>query len=541
MSFKFKQRFFLSIALFLQASLITSCGVSNSNEQEKKQILTLNLFTEPPSLDPRQVSDLTSAVMVGAIFEGLTRMDSNSQPQLALAESINISQDGLTYTIKLRPSTWSDGTPVTAKDFAYTWTSTLDPKFLSTYAYQLYPIKNAKQAKEGKVKLEEVGVKALDDLTLIVTLNNPTPYFTSLLATPTYFPINQKMDLKNKQWADNSGPDYICNGPFNMINWRHNDEIIVTKNTKYWDASSVKLNQITLVIVGDNTTELNMFQDHELDWAGEPFSQLPSEAFAYLKKEKIINTYPVSGDMWLEFNVTTAPFNNEKLRLAFAYAVNRQIIVDNILQGGEQPAFGIVPPTMNVDFTPTFKDHDTELAKTLFAQALDEMKISKDQLPAISYTYNSNSLNQLIAQAVQEQWFQTFGVLVTLKALDWKVYLQQLGQKQFQIARMGWVADYDDPMSFLEIFETTAADGNNFTGWHNPQYQDMLEKARSTTDVVERKKLQSQAQTLLMKEMPIIPLYFVNFSYLKNPALQGVVLTTMGIADFKKAYFEFNE
>lgn len=511
-----------------------------------KQTLRLNLFTEPPTLDPRKMTDATSGNMLLMLFEGLTRIGDDHLPKPAAAEKIAVSRDGRTYTFTLRDTYWNNGDKVTSDDFLYAWQSILDPKFPSSFAYKLYVIQNAEKIKEGKLPMSALGVKAPDKKTLVITLKYPTPYFLELVAFPTFYPINKRVDQKNPDWAAEAGPDYVSNGPFQLKKWEHESEILAVKNLRYWDARAVKLEAIHLSMIDDATTEFYMFEMGELDWAGSPLSNLPPDFVAALKNEELkdhvkIHFYPATAVYYYQINTQVYPLGNLNIRKALAYAINRHDIVEHVTQGGQQPAMALVPPMPGWKETALFKDGDTELAKELFTKGLEELGITADQFPKLTISYNTNREHQRIAQAIQQQWKEALGIDVQLTHFDWKVYLAKISAQDFQIARMGWVGDFHDPVSFLEPFKhknDPEKGGNNDTGWENPQYIAYLEQAERELDLDKRDEILHKAEELLISEMPIIPIYFIVNAYLKKPYVKGVYLSPLGFADFKHAYLD---
>lgn len=276
-------------------------------KSEKKNVVRINLKDEPSTLDPRKARDLSSMSITRMLFEGLTRVGKNEKAELALANDVSWTPDVKKYTFHLRDAQWSNGDPITAFDFVYAWKKVLDPNFPSDVAFQLYVIKNAKAAKEGKVQIQEVGIHALDNKTLEIDLEYPVPYFLELVAIPVFFPINSRIDQLNSQWAE--GPSsFVCNGPFRLETWKHHDCIIVNKNESYWDASSVHLSKLELVMIDTEDTELKMFEKKELDWAGSPISNLPVEAIHSLKKDHTLKTKEMLGTYFIRINVEHFPF-----------------------------------------------------------------------------------------------------------------------------------------------------------------------------------------------------------------------------------------
>ena len=377
-----------------------------------------------------------------------------------------------TYTFTLRDTTWSNGDPVTAKDFDYAWKWGIDPANQSQYPTIWYYLKGGQAINEGTGSADAVGVKALDEKTLEVKLVNPTPFFLELTAFYTYLPINSKIAEANPDWANDAGENYTTNGPFKLTEWSHSDKVVLEKNADYWDADTVKLNTITMIMVNDPNTELSMFDSGELDWAGMPTGNLPTDALSTLKDAGRLNTEPIAGIYNYKLNTTVEPFNNANIRKAFALAINRQELIDNVTQGGQMPAMAIVPPTMFPENEKGyFKDNDVAKAKEYLQKGLEELGYSDvSELPAIALSYNTDEAHQKIAQAVQDMWKNNLGVEVTLDNAEWKVYLDQLQSLDYNIARLGWLSDYNDPISFLDMYYS-ATGGNNDTGWENLDLQ----------------------------------------------------------------------
>lgn len=497
--------------------------------------LRLNLHSEPPTADPGLAEDSTSGAIVRATFDGLTRIGEDGKPHEAVAEKIDVSDDLKTYTFHLRDSKWSNGDPVTAKDFEYAWKRVLDPKTASNYAYQLYYIKNAEKANKGEAKLDDVGVKALDDKTLQVTLENPAPFFLELTAFYTYYPVDQKVVEKDPKWATEA-KTHVGNGPFKLESWEHKSKLVLAKNDNYWDKDAVKLAKIDFSMVEDENTELSMFDNGELDWAGKPLSDIPTDAMKPLKDNGTLQTSTIAGTYWYKFNTEKPPFNNVKIRKAFAYAIDRQSIIDNITQGNQKPAMGIVPPSMAVGAPDGyFKDNDVEGAKKLLAEGLKELGMTK--LPPITISFNTSEGHKKIAEAIQDQWKKAFGIDVKLENKEWKVFIEDLHQGNFQIGRNGWLGDFNDPINFLELYKDKNG-GNNDTRWENAKFKDLLNKSALEKDPAKRTQILAEAEKVFMDDMPVAPIYFYTNSWVQNPKVKGVVVTGTGQVDYKWASIE---
>lgn len=505
--------------------ILSACGT------QKPPGMRVNIAAEPYSLDPRKARDLQSQTIAKMFFEGLTRINRNDQAELALAERIEVSQDGKTYTFYLRDARWNNSDFVTAHDFAYSWMKVLDPSFPTDQAFQLYVIKNARQAKSGKAALDQVGIKVLGPKIIQVELEYPVAYFQELVAMPVFFPIHESNDIQNRNWAS-SAETFICNGPFLIKEWKHSDRIEAVRNPHYWDATHVKLKQIELMMVSEDA-ELKMYQKNELDWAGSPFSMLPINALPELKKQKALCVRPFLGTYFFRANVEKPPFNHPLMRKAFALAVNRKEIIENVTQGEQAVATGLVPAAMGLKNEPYFQDGDGELAKSYFKQALEELNLTKP--PAISLMYVAGDRNHTIAQAVQQQWREAFGIEVKLEAIERKVYFDKLSKRDYQLATSSWTADFKDPINFLEVFKYKAGGSNN-TAWEHPRYTALLDLAMGAIDKEKRMGFLKESETLLMDEMPVIPVFYYTMLYVMNEQIHDVVLTSLGNIDFKWAY-----
>ncbi|MBP2239477.1 oligopeptide transport system substrate-binding protein [Cytobacillus eiseniae] len=552
-----KFSFFFSMLLVLSMFLAACSGGGSSSEPatsegetpkdnepaepnpDVAQNLRININTEPPSLHPALAKDTTSGAVLLQTFEGLTRINQDGTPEEAMAEKIAVSDDQTVYTFTIRDAKWSNGDPVTANDFEYAWKWALDPNNQSEYAYQLYYVKGAEDAHVNGGSVDEVGVKALDEKTLEVTLQNPTPFFLELTAFYTYFPVNSKIAEANAEWAHDAGENYTSNGPFVMTEWSHSDKIILEKNENYWDADTVKLETIEMIMINDPNTELSMFDNGELDWAGAPTGTLPTDAMQALKDQGRLTTQSIAGVYNYKFNTTVEPTSNVNIRKALAHAINRQELIDNILQGEQMPAMGIVPPSMFPENeTGHFPDNDVETAKEFLQKGLEELGYSDpSELPAIALSYNTSEAHQKIAQAVQDMWKQNLGIEVVLDNSEWAVYLDKVHALDYQIARMGWLGDFNDAINFLEMYRD-ADGGNNDTGWESKEYQDLLAASATEGDADARQQLLKDAEKVFMADMPVAPVYFYTNNWVQVENLKGVAVSGLGDAQYKWAYFE---
>ncbi len=471
------------------------------------------------------------------LFEGLFGRDRKGGVVPAIAEKYEISEDKKTYTFHLRNAHWSDEKPVTANDFAASFRFILDPTSPAEFANMLYILKNAKLAKMGKVSLDDVGIQVKDDKTLVLTLEHPAPYFLELLTLGCFCPTPQHIVKDHLNWADDAGPNYVSNGPFALKSWKHSNLIVLEKNKNYWDEKNVRLKGAEIFMIEDGSTELAMFEEGDLDWAGLPFSHIPIDALAALKKMAILHSEPRTALEFYQFNTERPPFSNEKIRRAFSLAINRRKITENILQNGSIPALQIIPPALGFTDTPLFTDDDTKEAKKIFENGLKELGLTRKTFPPVSLVYNSISTHSKVAQAVQQQWKEVLGIQVGLDNQEWKVYLDRLLSRDFSIARLGLASTYPDPASMLSFYK----DKNeplNHTGWEDSHFRNLLEKAEFETDEKLRLAMLKEAEIILIQGMPIAPLFFSSTVYLQNPRLKDVVLAPSGYADLKWAYFD---
>ncbi|WP_232699905.1 peptide ABC transporter substrate-binding protein [Brevibacillus daliensis] len=495
------------------------------------KVVKINLHSEPPTADPGLAEDATSGAVIRATYDGLTRTDAEAKPQNSVAQDIKISDDKKTYTFTLRDSKWSNGEPVTAHDFEFAWKRALSKELASNYAYQLYYIKNGEKYNKGEVPADQVGIKATDDKTLVVELENPTPFFLELTSFYTYFPVNKKLVESNKTWA-NEAATIVSNGPFKMTEWQHKSKLVLEKNEHYWDKDTVKLDKLEFAMVEDENSELAMFQNGELDWAGHPTGMIPLDAIKPLKDSNELKVNPKASIYWYKFNTDKEPFNNAKIRKAFAYAINRQEVVDNVTQAGQLPALGMLPPSMAYKKEGFFKDGDAETAKKLLEEGMKEMGWSK--LPPVTLSFNTAESHKKIAEAIQDQWKKNLGVDVKLENAEWKVYLDKLHEGNYQVGRMGWNADFNDPINYIEMFKDKKG-GNNDTNWENAEYKQLVNDANKETDIAKRADMLKKAEEIFMDEMPLAPIYYSTDTWVQNPKFTGVILDSLGNIDWKWA------
>ncbi|HEX7608297.1 MAG TPA: peptide ABC transporter substrate-binding protein [Candidatus Cryosericum sp.] len=561
---------FVLISVFLVVALLgtVSCKTTKGGLQE----VTYNLGTEPAAIDPAITQGIPEANIILQVFDGLTRIDDKNMPQPAIAASWTISADLKTYTFTLRDATWTDGTPVTAYDFEYAWIRALTPELAAAYAYQLYYVRggqafntsiksgtkyyvqsvdakgNPLTKKEGGKDVpvpnmakeidpsKDVGVKALDDKTLQVELESPTVYFLNLTAFPTYMPVCKAVVSKNDKWASDP-TNFVTNGPFTLTEWSHNEKMTFVNNPTYWDKDKVKLTKITYFMVEDETTALSMFQSGQLDASSTvPVSELPK-----LVTSGEAQILPYLGTYYYMFNVTKKPFDDVRVRMALTLAINRKSITKSITQGGQIPAlayvpYGIADALPGSDFRKAsqesfYKDDDLAVAQKFLA---DAGYPGGKGFPAFTLLYNTSNAHKSIAEAIQQMWNKNLGITCTLKSEEWGVYLDDRTNLNYSVARAGWIGDYMDPNTFLDMFVTDG--GNNGTGWSNKSYDALIAKAKATTDPTARMATLHDAEKILMTDMPIIPIYYYTNPVLLKKTIKNFYQSTLGFVDWKNAY-----
>jgi oligopeptide transport system substrate-binding protein len=522
---------------FLISILCVGCSCKAPVPGKKdgaKQKISINIETEPRTLDPRKVRSLGDINLVQSLMDGLMRVGKNGTTTLAIAEKYSVSEDMKTYLFNLKDTKWSNGDSVKASDFIYAWKKALSPEFNSDYAFLLYSIKNGKAIKQGLLPTSMLAASSKDDYTLEVTLENPTPFFLEILTLPIFFPVNQAIEKENGDWARNAD-SFVCNGPFKIGDWKHNDMITCIKNPLYWDADAVHLNSIQMVMVSAETG-LNMFQNKELDWSGSPYSSIPTDAIPSLKSQNMIKSDPLLGTYWIRTNTEAGPLKNQNLRKALAVAINRNEIVSHITHSYE-PATGIVPTSMGLQQVPYFTDGHVEEARDLLRHAIEEDDLVLEDFPDLVLTYAADTKNHRIAQAIQDQWQKTLGITVKLEAVEGTTCLEKVSKGNYQLAVGSWLADFRDPINFLEIFKTKSI-GTNNTNWESLHYQKALEATYMAKSKEERMDELKKSEKILMSEMPILPIFHYTMLHVNNDKLKDVVLTDSGHIDFKWAYVE---
>ena len=498
---------------------------ATGGSEAAEQVITVNWGTEPPSLDPGLASDVTSANILFNIMDPLVKLDDDLNPVPAAAESFETSEDGKTVTFVLRDDLkWTNGDPVTAEDFEYAWKRTVSPELGADYAYQFSPIVGADEYNACDPKKDDcaalrdkMGVKAVDDTTLEVTLKAPTPWFTQQVAHHSFLAVNKKaVDQFGDKWTE--AENIVTNGPFKLERWQHNANIDLVKWDEWRDADSVKLTRVNGRMITDGLTAVQAFEAGEIDVLN---GGLPTDEIARLKETPEYDQYTGLGTYYEGFNVTNIP--DVKQRRAMSLAINRRSIIDNIAQADQIPATGFTPQgmpgfdTINPASPWMPEEGDVEQAKQLMSEVANPVK-------DVTFYVNDSPGHREIAVAIQSVWKQELGIESTIKQQEFQQYLEFLGpppNKDVDVYRLGWIGDFVDAINFLELW--TCDSGNNSTNYCNKEYDAKIEEARTTEDNDARYELYGEAEDILFGEngdMPVIPIYFYTYTNLEKESVK---------------------
>lgn len=461
--------------------------------------------SDPESLDPAIITGVTEMRFVSALFEGLVNLHPETlKPLPGVAEKWSLSEDGLVYTFYLRKNAkWSDGSEVSANDFYYAWKRVLTPKTASSYAYQLYPIKNAESFHRKKINdFSKVGVQVIDSSKFLVTLERPCPYFLELAAFPTLYPVNKACIEKYKErWI--RPENIVSNGAFSLEKWDVRQRLVMIKHENYWDKDSVKLSKVTGFLYDDLETAYKLFLQKKLHW----LPSVPLAKMSEIMRHPDYYVMPYLGTYFYRFNCSKEPFNNVKVRKALSMVIDRNTLTNQILKGGEEPATHFCPPVSGYQPVKGI-EFNIEKAKTIFSEA--GYGPGKKTFPEVELLYNTSDSHKKIAEYITEQWAKHLNIKVKLRNTEWKVFLSEMNKLNFDLCRSSWIGDYGDPNTFFDMFVKDG--GNNRTGWFSKEYDSLLLKSLNERDQKKRFSLfQKMERILVEEELPIIPLYiYVN-------------------------------
>ncbi len=539
---------FLPIRIILAGSfvLLASCGDPDSDfsrpREKRPQAVELVLLEngrpdpsiladeqivyrgngeEPQTLDPHLAEGVPSAHILRDLFEGLTTESPDGDVIPGAAARWNISRDARTYTFYLRrDSEWSNGDPLLAEDFVYSLRRSANPETASNSAVMLLPIENAREVLAGELPVEELGISLLDEFTLQITLTGPTPYFLGLLTHPATYPVNRRNVEEFGKRFSRPG-NLVSNGAFMLKDWKPRVLIELERNPRYREAENNLIERVVYLPIEDLSAEITQFRSGALDWTNE----VPNHQFKWLQKyypnELVIS--PWMGSYFFGFNLSTEPFvENPDLRAALILAVDRQVITDKVTQFGEQPSFALVPPGIDgyVPFSPGYADWSQEQRNEEARRLYELAGYSREEPLRVEIRYNTSENHKKIALAVASMWKQTLGVNATLVNEEFRVFLQNRQQKAItQVFRVGWISDYNDPYSFLEMFRT--GHGQNDYAFSDSTFDALLDEAGTERVRARRERLMFEAERVLLSDFVIIPIYTYVTKRLVDRHLRG--------------------
>jgi len=533
MKFKKKIAVLLASALAMSTAL-AGCSNSGSGGSSKGVELNVNVGPEPATIDPAKNSAVDGATLINHAFEGLMKLDKDNKIVEGQAAKYEVNKDETVYTFTLREGIkWSDGEQVKAEDFVYAWQRLVDPKTGADYNYMIDMVKNANEIMAGKKKPKELGIKALDEKTVEVTLTTPTPYFLEVCAFPATFPVRKDIVEANADTWSTDPKTYIGNGPYVLKSWEHQSKMTYVKNENYYDLKKLGPDTINFVLMEDKNTMLSAYKNNEILFADD----LPSEEIDAMKDKGLVIEKQL-GTYFLSINVKKEGLDNVKVREALSLALDRDYIVEKVAKGGQIPADSFVTTGLtDADGKTEFhenakkwydaKDYkgNVEKAKKLLKEAGYE---NGKGLPSIELMCNPG--HEPIMEAVQNMWKENLGLNVTISSQDWNVFLETRKEGDFQVARDGWLGDYNDPISFIDMWITGG--GNNNAQWSNKEYDKIVSEIKSTTDAKERYAKMHEAEDILAKDMPIIPIYYYTDLYLISDKLEGMYTSPLGYKYF---------
>lgn len=495
--------------------------MKNGEELADNQAFSLTMLDSIKSFDPQLISSVEDADLARSIFEGLMDTDADGNLVPAGALSYTVSDNKLTYTFKLNPaSKWSDGTPVTAADYVYGWQRLVDPALASEYAYymELAQVKNAAKVTSGELPPDQLGVKAIDDLTLEVTLDNPIPYFPKMVVNTSMFPApRQAIEKFGADWT--KPENIVTNGAYKLTQVVDGEKYVVEKDPNYWDAKDVVMSPITYLVVNDDDAGLQRYLAGEIDRVPIPSGKYPDLAAQYPDQA---HAYPSACTYTYVINVADGKGNpalhDARVREALNLAVDRNVITDKLLKSGQIPAYSWTPPTISGFTMPTMdvagmtQDQRNEKAKALMAEA----GFGADNPLAITLNYNTSEGHKQIAVAIQQMWKQTLGVEMTPNNYEWKVHTDKMINGDFEMARYAWCADYNEASTFLDLW--TSYSTNNDGKYNNPEYDKLMKDAKTMADPNPN---YTQAEQILATDVPIIPIYHYVSSRMLKADIRG--------------------
>lgn len=520
---------FRSVLSLLLAGVLFALGAGCARKREtavdagnRDKILHVGNLVEPSDLDPQVINSQQDAIIAQALFEGLCEYDPKTCVAMpAMAERWEVAADNLTWTFRLRRNgKWSNGDAVTAHDFVFAFRRILTPSLASEYASMLYVLKNAHALNSGKLAdFTQLGARAADDYTLVLTLDHPAPYLPNMACSAAWYPVHRATIEKFNGLAQRGSAwtrpgNHVSNGYFRLVEWLPHQRIRVEKNPHYWDRDNVKLNGVVFYPIESEDAEERTFRAGQLHIT----STMPlAKVQAYREaRSPFYNSNMLFGTFFLRLNVQKPPLNDVRVRRALSMAIDREKFVQDVMKAGQTAAAHLTPPG-TAGFTSRAKvPFDVEGARKLLAEAgYPEGK----GFPSLELLYNSTEANRLIAEALQQMWNRGLGINITMQNQEARVQNDTMRAGNYQIGRFAWIGDYLDPSTFLDLL--TGDSANNMTHWRSADYDRIYAEANQTADNAKRYELFQQLEEILAQECPIIPVYFYAKNILRRPEVKG--------------------
>jgi oligopeptide transport system substrate-binding protein len=495
------------------------------------QHLRFNNESEPATLDPHQSKTVNGGRLMMALYEGLVSNDpTDLSIRPGVARAWSVSADGLAYRFQLRADArWSDGASLTAADFVASWRRALDPALAASYAYMLFPIKGAEAYFTGQnTDPASIGVQAVTPQELLVRLEQPCPYFLDLCAFETLMPV--RVDLIRQYGSSWTQPGkLVSNGPFVLDEWKPRQNIVLKKNSHYWDADFVKLETITAFPYENIEAAYQLFRTGDLHW----INGVPKQRARELEMDPDYYAAPYLGSYFYRINCARPPFDDARVRRALSQSINRKAIT-TVLGAGEQPSTALLPPGVGGYHPVAGLPEDPARARELLAEAGFP---DGEGFPSFELWYNNSDDHKKVAETIIEQWRQQLNITAKLRNCEWRLFVQRQDQLQYDVSRSGWIGDYNDPNTFLDLW--VSGGGNNRTGWSHAEYDRLLAASQATIDQAERRRLFRDMERILVeREMPIIPLYIYVYTGMQVEHLRGIRLNVRDRHPFQYLWLE---
>lgn len=520
------------LTLVLVFMVIASC-----NNVKHENTLVLNLINEPTSIDPQLTTDLAGGTVADLVMEGLLRKDKDGKTIAGLAQKWEVSEDGLKWTFYLRDAKWENGDVVTANDFKAGWLRALNPETAAENAYLMYMIKGAEDYNSGKGKAENVAINVIDEKTLEVELAVPTGYFDDLLTFKAYMPVNEKfLAEKGDKYFAEKPENTLSVGPYILKEWKHDSELVLIKNDKYWDEKNVKVGKIVLKLIEDSAASFNAFKNKEIDVTKVTFQQ----AKEYAGKKELVKA-PDGGVWYMLLNTNVSPLNNIKIRQALQLGLNRKELIENVLENSERLNTTFTPAGIGInglknDFASEVNskilEFDLEKARKLLKEGLKEEGLK--EMPKLEIIFADSITTKSTAEYIQESFSKNLGIEFKLSIVTGKERIKRSKQRDYEIAIANWTGDFRDPITYLDIFESTNK-GANRGDFKNYRYDELTKIVKSTGDKETRIKAMVEMEKIFSEEVPVVVLFQRQKNYLINSKVKGLGIVAIG------GEYNFNE